>query len=196
MKQPLRAAVLQMGWRLQNVAQGALQRCWAVDDHSHPQPGDTGAAAHVGPFNGSFWPTWDDVLDGAVFAFVHRSMVFGLPLSQLCNQLLLLMPLLLGLDLHQQRGCVFFGIQQVLYLAMGKHCRGFSQLWLGCTLGSCCLASWASNFSLMASSCFFFSSFSSTASCWEGRKMNYSSDLSQQTSGAHFSTLNRFRMPT
>lgn len=48
----------------------------------------------------------DDVLNGAVLALVHRPVVFGLPLAQLCNQLVLLLPLLLGLDL----GVLLFGL--------------------------------------------------------------------------------------
>lgn len=59
------------------------------------------------------------------------------------------------------------------YLALSKHLIAFSQLsrlHLGRTLGSCCLASWANNFSLIACSCFFLCSFSSTASCWGDKK--------------------------
>lgn len=62
-----------------------------------------------------------------------------------------------------------------LYLALSKHLIGFIQLsrmHSDCTLGSCCLASWASNFSLIACSCFFLCSFCSTASCWDEKKVS------------------------
>lgn len=108
MGQRLLFAVLQMCWCLKHVAQGALQRSRAVDDHSHPQPGNTGAAGtHVGSFNNPVWPTCDNVFNSAVLALVHRPVVFGLPPAQLCNQLLLLVPLLLGLNLKQCKGYLF-----------------------------------------------------------------------------------------
>ena len=76
-----------------------------MNDHGHPRPGTTGAAGtHTGSFYGLVWPTCDDVLNSAILPLVHGPVVFGLPLAQLCDQLLLLMPLLLGLDLHQHRG--------------------------------------------------------------------------------------------
>lgn len=53
-----------------------------------------------------------------------------------------------------------------LYLAPNKQRVAFIQhVRMNRTLGSCCLASSASNFSLIACSCFFLCSFSSTASC-------------------------------
>lgn len=52
-----------------------------------------------------------------------------------------------------------------------------SHMHSNCTLGSCCLASWASNFSLIASSCFFLCSFSSNASC--GAKKNVTGHLQE-----------------
>lgn len=57
----------------------------------------------MGGFYSSVWPTCDDVLNSAILALIHGPMVLGLPLAQLCNQLLLLMPLLLGLDLNKHR---------------------------------------------------------------------------------------------
>lgn len=73
-----------------------------MNDHGRPGPVTPGAAgAHVGSGEGAFWPTCDDVLDGAVLALVHGPVVFGLTLTQLCNQFLLLLPLLLGLDLNR-----------------------------------------------------------------------------------------------
>lgn len=104
----LLCAVFQMCWCLDHVAQGALQRSRAVNDHSHPEPGNAGAAGtHMGTFYSSVWPTCDDVLNGAILALVHGPVVFGLPPAQFCNQLVLLLPLLLGLDLDQQRGYLY-----------------------------------------------------------------------------------------
>lgn len=45
------------------------------------------------------FPTCDDVLNGAVFALVDRTVVFGLSPSQLSDELMLLLPLLLSLHL-------------------------------------------------------------------------------------------------
>lgn len=47
------------------------------------------------------------------------------------------------------------------------------------TLGSCCLASSASCFSLIACSCFFLSSFSSTASCWQESSQQQVAQINQ-----------------
>lgn len=135
--------------RRRHVAQGALQSGGAVDDHRHRSPGGTPPC-----------PTCDDVFDGAVLALVDGPVLLGLPPAQLCDQLVLLLPLLLGLDLqpgHQARDPL------VSSPGPERHQRKVAS---GCTLGSCCLASSASCFSLMACSCFFLSSFSSTASCW------------------------------
>lgn len=157
---PLRA-VFQMWRRLHHVTQGAPQQGRAADDHSH-LPLAASRAGSESPAGAlpAACPTCDDVLDGAVLPLVHRSVVFGLPFAQLCDQLLLLLPLLLGLDLHTHRGGGF---------GDGFFCSTFisrSQFdGANSTLGSCCFASSASNFSLLACSCFFLSSFSSNASC-------------------------------
>lgn len=96
-------------------------------------------------------------------------------------------------DMHTVH-CAFWHTTR-LYLALSKHLRGFIQLGcihLDCTLGSCCLASWASNFSRIASSCFFLRSFCSTASCWGVKRepsvtSNCSSNKSKSTYlGRHF----------
>lgn len=47
------------------------------------------------------FPTCDDVLDGAVFALVDWAVVFGLSSSQLSDELVLLVPLLLSLYLEE-----------------------------------------------------------------------------------------------
>lgn len=46
------------------------------------------------------FPTCDDVLNGAVFALIDRAVVFGLSPSQLGDELVLLLPLLLSLHLQ------------------------------------------------------------------------------------------------
>lgn len=61
-----------------------------MDDHRHRGPGGTPAC-----------PTCDDVLDGAVLALVDGPVLLGLPPPQLGDQLVLLLPLLLGLDLQR-----------------------------------------------------------------------------------------------
>lgn len=67
--------------------------------------------------------------------------------------------------------CAFWHTTK-LYLALNKHRICFIQLrCMNCTLGSRCLASSASNFSLIACSCFFLCSFASSASCWEETKV-------------------------
>ena len=137
-----------MWWSLDYVTQGALQRSRAVDDHSHPRPGTTRVAGtHMGSFKSAVWPTCDDVLYSAILALVHGPVVFGLPLAQLCDQLLLLLPLLLGLDLNRRREdictvhCAFWHGTK-LYLALSKQLMGFTEpSCMHCTLGSCCLAS-------------------------------------------------------
>lgn len=63
-----------------------------MDDHGHQGPGGAPPC-----------PTCDDVLDGAVLALVDGPVLLGLAAAQLGDQLVLLLPLLLGLDLEQQR---------------------------------------------------------------------------------------------
>lgn len=81
--------------RLGHVTQGALQSGGAVDDHSHQRPGGTPACV---------CPTCDDVLDGAILALIDGPVLLGLPPAELCDQLVLLLPLLLRLDLHEGNG--------------------------------------------------------------------------------------------
>lgn len=129
-----------------------------MDDHIHLLLLTRAASGGRAGAFAAACPTCDDVLDGAVFPLVHRSVVFGLPLAQLCDQLLLLLPLLLGLDLNTRRVLDWL-LEHVALISV----RQF--VCVTGTLGSCCFASSASNFSLIACSCFFLSSFSSTASC-------------------------------
>lgn len=75
-----------------------------MDDYSHLRPGAAGTAgAHKGAIKGTVWPTCDDVLDSAVLALIHGPVVFGLPLTQLCYQLMLLLSLLMGLNLNREQ---------------------------------------------------------------------------------------------
>ena len=94
------------GGRLHHVAQRALQGGRAVDHQRHGGPGSLGASTGpLAPRNtraprGTLCPTCDDVLYGPVLALVHGPVLFSLPLPQLCDQLLLLLLLLVGLDLE------------------------------------------------------------------------------------------------
>lgn len=82
-----------------------------MNDHSHPQPGNTGAAGmRTDSLYSSVWPTCDDVFNSAILALVHGPVVFGLPPAQLRDQLVLLMPLRLGLDLNQRKGYLYFSL--------------------------------------------------------------------------------------
>lgn len=73
-----------------------------MNNYSHLRTAPRGApGTHMGPVKGPVCPTCDDVLNSAVFPLINRSVVFGLPLAQFCNKLLLLLPLLLSLDLNQ-----------------------------------------------------------------------------------------------
>lgn len=88
-------ANFQLDWALSNVTDGTLPSWGAKDHHADPGPGCDGKGI-LSPV----CPTCDNVLDGAVFALVNGTVVFGLSAPQLSDEFMLLLPFLLSLHLR------------------------------------------------------------------------------------------------